>query len=593
MRAGRRPAVAALLTLACGLVAGCVSVPTSGPVDSVGEPPTVGSGQVNVPAGPAPGASRGDVVQGFLAAMEALPVSTEVATTFLTEQAAQRWHPERRTVVYYDPEARALPGRKVAVRVRQVASLTRRGTYVPAGANQMLREVFSLARVDGEWRIDRAPDAVLVRGYFFEQNYRAFDLYFPDPSGTALVAEPVYLPIGDQLATRLVQGLLAGPTRWLGDQAVAAVSRDTEVEVSVPLQPDGIADVQLSEHVNEASAHQLQLLSAQLVSTLAQVEGIDGIRITVDGSPLSVEGAGVVQSMDAWPQYDPSGSGFRDQLYALDRGALTVVGEEGSVSGFWGSRRARLVDFSVDRYGTVIGAVDQGRTRLLEGNLSDENRSAVNTWYTARGRLSDPQWDVYGRLWVLDRTRSGTSWVVADGNGARRVQAGPLESLDVSAMAVSADGARVAVLVDRWDGPVWGGGRVVGEAVVVARVVRGGPGRGVQRLDQAYAVPTRGATFTHVYDLDWGAPTRVVVLADIGPQPTQPFELALDGSALLGGPLSGEALLPDVGARTLAAVGIDDAPTVVGDARGNLSVLGVDEPWSVVAEGLRRPHYPS
>jgi len=593
----RHRGVTGLLVLLVGLaagpvLAGCVSVPTSGPVSSVGEPPGVGSSQVNVPAGPAPGASREELVQGFLAAMEAFPVSTEVATTFLTDSAAQRWHPQRGTVVYDDPSALALPGRRVAVDMREVATLTARGTFLPSSRPASARrQVFSLARVDGEWRLDNPPDALFIRRYFFEQTYRSFDLFFLDRSGEALVADPVYLPIGDQLATRLVQGLLAGPTRWLGDQATAAAPPGTEVEPSVPLQPDGVADVQLSQPVADASPEQLERLSAQLVWTLGQVDGIEGVRISVDGAPVSVEGTGVVQSLGAWPQYDPNGSSLRAQLYALRRGALTVVGDADPVAGIWG-RGAGLADFSVDRDVSLVAALDGSRRRLLQGPLSAEADSQVETWYRARGTLSDPQWDRTGHLWVLDHTAGATRWVVADGQRAVAVPAGRLGRADVTAMAISADGSRVAAVVDGWDGPVWGGGRSPGQTVVIARVVRSVDGESVRRIDRAYAVHARGAGFTKVLDIDWSSPSRVAVLADIGSLTAQPFQLALDGSSLLGGTVSGEALL-EVEARTLAAVGVADAPTVVGDSGGNLSVLGTDEPWSVVADGLRRPHYPS
>ena len=277
----------------------------------------------------------------------------------------------------------------------------------------------------------------------------------------------------------------------------------------------------------------------------------------------------------------------------MHRGALTVVGDAAPVDAVWGRRNAGLADFSVDRDVSLVGALDQSRHRLLQGPMSAEDDSLVDTWYRSQGTLSDPQWDRTGQLWVLDHTSEGTDWIVADGEKSAAVPAGRLGRSDVTAMAISTDGTRVAAVVDGWDGPVWGGGRVVGESVVIGRIVRAADGVTVRRIDRAYAIQTRGAEFTGLLDIDWAAPTRVAVLADVGSLPAQPYQLALDGSSVLGATVSGEALLLEVGARTLAAVGISDAPTVVGDAGGNLSVLGTDEPWSVVADGLRRPHYPS
>ncbi len=255
-------------------------------------------------------------------------------------------------------------------------------------------------------------------------------------------------------------------------------------------------------------------------------------------------------------------------------------------------RTADLSDFSVDRYLQLVGGIDQHRRRLVEGPLSADDSSLITRRYVTDGRLSDPQWDRTGLLWVLDHTGGRTSWVVL-GDGTRKdLAAGALSRSRVSHMSISPDGSRVAALVPEWDGPVWGGGSIDGPCVVVARVVRRQDGRAVRRLDHAYALRIPHLDVGGLLDVEWSSPSDVIVLADVAPLPPQVLELAIDGSAVVGAE-SGEQLLTELGGTTLASAGVDGAPTVVGSRSGNLSAPSEEGRWSVVATDLVHPHYPS
>jgi len=589
-----RARVAAAVTAAClgALMTGCVSVPTTGPVVSVEQAPSDEAEGVNIPTGPVPGSSPSVIVSDFLDAMEAYPVSTTVAAQFLTAEAAQRWRPGRGTVVYDERATSELSHGTVSLEVDQRVRLTGRGTYRPVRSGPGLhQELFSLVRVDGEWRIANPPDRLFIRSYFFERYFARFDLYFLDPTREALVADPVFLPLGDQLTTELVRGLIAGPTPWLGPQAATSLPDSAQIEVSVPLRDDGVAEVNLSAAAAELSDRQQQALSAQLVWTLRQVAGVEALRITADGTPLGIGGADDLQPVDAWPQYDPSGPSSRDHLFALDRGGvLTEAGENGPVDGSWGRRR--LSDFGIDPYVQQVAGVDQTGRFLVAGPLTVTEPSLTTRRYTSAGRLTDPQWDRTGLLWVLDHVGADTSWVVVGEKTRTTLPVGALGRARVGHLAVSPDGARVAALVRQWDGPVWGGGRISGPCVVIARVVRGADGRVVRRLDHEYALRIPGLEVRQLRDLAWSTPSSVVVLADVAPLPPQPLELAIDGSSVVGGPESTDDLLAELGGVTLASAGVADALTVVGTRAGKLWALGSDGHWSVLETGLFRPHYP-
>ena len=225
MTGGRTSVVAATIAAAVAL-AGCVTIPTSGPVEQVA--PRGADSDVLpqvTPSGPREGATALEIARGYVTAMRAFPVSTEVAREFLTAEATERWVPSRRTIVYSSITTVERDATTVELRTRDTAALSSRGTFRPdpSGRQERVR-ILELERTDQGWRIASLPDALLVSAGFFEQYYRPFDLYFFTATASALVADRVWLPLGDELATRLVKGLLAGPTRWLRGRAITALS---------------------------------------------------------------------------------------------------------------------------------------------------------------------------------------------------------------------------------------------------------------------------------------------------------------------------------------------------------------------------------
>lgn len=612
MRTRLRAAEAALRVLTglvlAGMVSGCVSLPTSGSVEQV--PPRGAEVDVLVqvvPSGPQVGATPAEVVTGFLTANEAFPVSTSVARDFLTPRAAERWDPGRRTVVYTtsslaDVQVTA-PRGSVGLRTLEVARLDTRGTYHPVPTGRSVRRTLDVVRTDSGWRISDPPSALLLSAGYFEEYFRPHDLYFFDPTGAALVPDPVWLPLGDQLTTDLAEGLLAGPTRWLRGQAVTTVSAKAGVRVSAPLGTDGIVDVSLSEAVTGLSGSQRERLSAQLVWTLSQASGVEGVQVSAAGAPLAVPGVEQVQSTASWQEYDPSdpaGLGARTQLFGVRQGHVVAVDADAMtrLSGWWGGRQRQLGEISVEATLDRVAGTDRSRQLVRVGPYTSEPGD-ISTWYETDGTLHDPQWDRTGQLWVLERTSpaKGTQLVVLNAGRptALPVLGGLPPAVAVRSFALSADGARIALLVDRWTGRWRGGVReppVRGPVLVVARVVRGPSGRIVRRLDRAYAVPMRGSGLAELAAPAWGGPSQLSLLGRLVDEPVQVYRVAIDGSSIEGGILSGEAVLGPVGAVDLTASGVTGAEPVVGDRRGRLFALDGEADWAQFAENVRHPRYP-
>ena len=194
------------------MLAGCVSVPDSGPVVEAGdssdiqadEPPDI------VPAPPQSGESASDVVKHFLEAMRASPIDTTVARQFLTQDAAASWNPEQETITYVSTSG-PFGSSPLRVKLLETAHFDARGTWLGALPADRRTLRFPMQIEEGEWRIAEAPDALIVDRDWFDQRFQQVSLYFFDLSGTFLVPEPVFLPRGDQLPTALTQRLLAGP----------------------------------------------------------------------------------------------------------------------------------------------------------------------------------------------------------------------------------------------------------------------------------------------------------------------------------------------------------------------------------------------
>ena len=215
-RTRRGPLALVGALLAAALLAGCVSMPDSGPVVETQSKGGVSldQGPFISPRPPQEGDTRADIVRGFLVAMTATPIQTNTAREFLTKDAAAAWSPDA-TVTYADSPRVAETPAGVSVTLAEPDLLDLQGAWQgPLPKSQRTIE-FPMAFQDGEWRIDEAPDALIVPETWFARRFRQVSLYFFDPTVGTLVPEPVYVPIGKQLASALTQALLLGPSKGL------------------------------------------------------------------------------------------------------------------------------------------------------------------------------------------------------------------------------------------------------------------------------------------------------------------------------------------------------------------------------------------
>lgn len=548
----RRLRVGVLLSALCLALAGCVGLPDEGPVVSRDADRTTGDRQaIDIDARPpATGASRLQVVSGFLDAMTAWPIQTAVAKEYLSDDAAGEWNPEAATVIYSDslpPEER---GEAVHVELTDADSLDAVGGWrgeLPERA-QTLR--FTMTIEDGEYRIVDPPDALIVPATWFQQRFTQVALYYFDRTAQILVPEPVFLPAGSQRATSLVSALLEGPPDRLRPVVRSFLPAGVSVGLSVPVTDDGVAEVNLVGEATMPSEGEAVLLIAQLAWTLRQDPSITAFRVSMGGQELRLPDGESSFPVDTGNAFDPNGADTTGELHALRRGRLLRGDAEelAPVPGPFGSARYQLESVGVSPDGTrAAGITGDGSTALLAPIEELDEGPEVDTVLDGAGDLARPTWDHAGRLWLLDRRPQGAVvWTRRDG-ALRPVRVPGITGTDARALLVSRDGTRLLAAVRR----------ASGDRVVGARVVTDSRGR-VLGVRAPFTVDA-GGFGQRVTDLAWASRTRLAIL-----RPARPGSLfEIDIVSIDGAAVGVDALSTIVSGRVLgiAGPGVESLPT--------------------------------
>ena len=576
-----RTVVPALLVV---LAAGCVSIPDS---SSVQPGRAVGAQNerplsTNVPEKPRPGAGRKEIAAGYLNAMLAYPPNPDIVRSFLTPEAAADWNPSDASVVYTATDRPELSetADRVIFRAQTLGSLDRRGSWRTARArDSLLTAGLRMDRTNGEWRLTNPLPGTYVDSDYFATYYADFSLYFFDAGRGVLTPDPVFLLLGDTVATALVTGLLRGPTAELAGVVTSAVPETTRVDLSVSVSESGVAEVPLTGEVLELSADDRLLFAAQLTWTLRALEDIRSIVVTVDGTRVNL-GAGTSMSVEEFPGFDPAGWAAKRSLYALSRRGLVAVTDEETVlappSVRAASRTARSV--AVDPSGSLAATVSADGRSVRVSSLTPADPSS-SVWFPSGSNLLRPSWDTHRVLWLVDDTRRGARLYIATADRVDALDAPGLTGRHVSSYAVSRDGVRLAAVVGRGT-----------SARLVISVIDRDPADGTRLgLRPAREVVSPRPTPTALRSIAWASPTSVAGLARDEGGELSPFEYAVDGSTVT--PVVG--FLPTRPVR-LAAAPNSTTFLAIGDDRGGVYVRTADAQWTRVGGDarLRAPVYP-
>jgi hypothetical protein len=513
----RLAAPTAGVLVAAALLAGCVRMPTSGPV--VESEVTAGADDVPGisfdPRPPQAGDPAAGIVAGFFEAMKATPASATVARQFLSREAAESWTPEQQ-ILTYNELGDATAGSSVQVPLTDVNTYDARGAWqrTDAGARLTLR----LVQEDGEWRIDELPDALIVPDSWFDDWYERAALYYFDPTAQVLVPEPVFVPRGEQYASALVRGLLTP----LGEESLDVVRSyfppGTTPGLSVPID-SGIARVALSGDPDAVDEETAQRMLAQLVWTLGQEPRISAVELSIGERTFTGPGGLAPVNLNFGAAYDPVGDGASTDLFALDGDQVVTgqVGDLGPTGGPFGEPGYGLRSIGVNLAGSRVAAVSGAGTDLLLAP-TETATGEVTTPVVGAVDLAAPHWDHRDRIWVLDRGNGSARVVQVVDGAATEVVVPGLTGRRLTELIVSRDGSRLVAVVR--------GGKA--DRVVSVRVRHDAAGS-VLGFTPPRTLPLPDGT-ARIRDVAWRSPTTVSVLSDINEEFSEVRTISVDGS---------------------------------------------------------------
>ncbi len=426
MRGRRSLRIAVIIALIAAL-AGCVSVPTEGPVEKVeGQQPAC-QNCVNVEvAPPAPGDDPLQIVEGYLRATSNYQAGYSIAKQYLTREATEKWSPESGVTIYSGSPA--VEGESVVLDGRLVGSLATDRTY--KSGDRKLNVNFGLVQEDGEWRINNPPPGLLVAEFVFRSFYRAYQLYFVS-NDSVLVPDTIYLPTlpnPANVASALMKALLKGPSSWLDLVADSAIPPETTLGVESVTITDGIAEVALSDPVLALPDARRSLLAAQIVYTLKQAVGVEGVVIRVNQEgyrvPESDESTLAVGVEDIPTSLEPVPLGTGDPLYAVIDNEVQRVNsasatpEQEPLVGDLGAGKYAVDSLAVSPANTDVAVVTNGRTVLRHAPTGTGEVETLPRRFTD---LLRPQFTRYGELWAIGRVKGRQRiWVLTGGEPVGR-----------------------------------------------------------------------------------------------------------------------------------------------------------------------------
>lgn len=453
-----------------GALGACTGLPTNTPVQArasiAAEPDQV----VNVrPPGPAQGASARDIVRGFLRANAYVTDDYSVAREFLTGGASAAWDPKKELSIntgerdFVDSMTDA---QTVSVTARQSALLDSNGRLRDTAVPQARTGSFTMRKVDGQWRISALPKGfgAWISEDDFDVSYTAQRVYYAVPATKTLVADVRWFPLGG-LTTALARAVLQPPPSYLAPIVTAQVPQGTLLRVdAVPVDTStGVATVDLTSAALGATPAQRTALWAQMLATLSLTRGVRSVVITVDGSarletpdlpqnPTKPEDVGytVVQvtrtnligrSGDQLRWFNPAATG------APASGSATPTLP--TVAATWTQLAAsadgrQLVGVSAD--GTTM-------TRWVAGTQT--TRPVFGTKLTRPSFASRAPMEIWVAgtpLTPATGTAGSAVWFVSASDPPQSAPPQPVDvrwlgAATITALAVSADGNRVAMVV--------------------------------------------------------------------------------------------------------------------------------------------------
>ncbi len=572
----RAPWASAIALAVVTVISGCATlpssitaqVPTTGPIEQgelVGVDPEDQFIRV-IAREPRPGMSPTEIVTGFLDASASFEDGHAVARTYLTPEASRTWDTNAGVTVYDGLPVLTTMGSAVSMRAPNAGTIAASGRFTVAEPGAEVRTSFFLQQIDGEWRISRVPQGLLLSQADVDRAFRSFNVYFFNPDFSMLVPDPRMVPvIGPGLATTLVRRLISGPTSWLQPAVRTGFPVGVSLAIEAVTIEAGVARVDLTPNVLDADDRTRVALSQQLVWTLRQLPDVQAVDISAGGQLFTVPGVVNPQPRDAWPTVDPDTVEPGARGYVTRPEGVVALGPDDvtPVPGPAGTGEVVLVDLAVSADSSSLSGIDpEGavwRSRLAEDATLIRVRD--------EGRASSLAYDGVDSVWVVDADEGLFAVSSAGLSRAIKVQ-GLTGRAVVQSVLPSRDGTRAALIVRR--GPR--------TELLLARVVRSSVSASGIAIEAPVRVESRLA---EVSDVAWSSADTLSVIGSESAGSIQVFDVDLARGAVA----------PNGSPQASVSVGAAPGqPTLVGAADGLVyeSIAGT---WTERVRGSA-PTYP-
>lgn len=581
----RRTAAAFLLAgLLPGLAGACASIPDSGSAKAVREVKGGGEafedGPVQLVDGPGSGASRVDVVEGFLAAAQRPADGYAEARQYVLDGEPRRQWQTTPTEVHVVRGMSTTDLENVnSVRVTGtiVGVLTPDGVFA-GSPHRRLDVTLSLRRSQDVWLIEQPPRQPLLREESFRNAYAPTPVYFQRPGSATVVADLRWVADEPRQTqpTTVVNWLLDGPSEALAPVVKSSFPEGTRLRGRV-VHDDGDLIVDLTGEVLAANPPQRADLSRQLVWSLRAFLGPGGgVRVLANGQSLTVPNAKDRQSRDLWRDDNPTvAAGLTSPYYVTDAGdVLLLRTPEPGLDNRPNpgpkpyARNALTAAITLDnRDLAVVRQRADGRFGLSLGRIYT---AATSNERLVGDTMSRPSWG--GGTDAVLVARDGDLWrvpVIGSPTPVTDSEDGRLGP--ISAVAVAPDGVRIAVII----------GEGTGRRAYVGQLVTEG------ESPRLIGLRPIGAPLTSVRALAWSDETSLALLASAPGRPPLVWSAPVDGAPPLQ--LPGDNLPPNP--QSVAAAP-DTAVFVEGGGR---IFRGYSEEWLVernLGDVARAPFYP-
>jgi len=427
--------IAAALLAGALVLSGCAGIPREGGVKA-GQPDVIDESpaQVFLPSGPQKDASAESILLGFVDAASSPESNYAIAREFLTSDFSSTWDPTAGVTVD-DGTGRVateLDPQNIEVTLTPRAEVSARGEFREVDPMPVTLD-YQFRQVDGQWRINAAPNGTVIDETTFNDVFSASSLYFFNPGFDTLVPDLRWFPRGASAPTKIVNSVLSGPSAWLVGAVATAFPEGTALTADAVQVVGRNAMVDLNTEALNADRITLQRMKAQLTASLP--EGMQ-VEITIDQNAQNIQDLGA-GDLAVNPRVDARALILRDGAFGfLAASGQTVTPVDGISEPVVALSPKAVTLGSGQRVAVALTA--DGVYRVRAGNEP--------TLVDSRPGLIAPSLDSEGYSWSVPANRPSELLVFGSTTEAIPVLTPWPEATSIQSLKVSRDGTRLLVV---------------------------------------------------------------------------------------------------------------------------------------------------